>query len=635
MSSCGAATERYSPLARQSVFRQYGLNRLAARLPILGPVVGWTRASSRARGALCARVWMQLDDTRDELPRGGLYAIWDPSTDRVLHGSVRFVRAMRLHINDPVRPPVRMYFAVTDIELPRGMPPGCVVRAVSLQLIRDPSNAGRTPFEWLDVGPDTPAFSGHMVRQGGDEDWLATALKPVKFGELYPEQLRISDEELAAAVFRQLEADLEEERRVHDAPKPKTYSRRRLRARSMSECEVRLAPSVWAQLASPPSVLTFAAGCCRHPGTGFERARASRTLEALAAAARDEHGPAFALFVGDQIYADATAGVFDVANKFEKYSNSYHTAFDADAFRHCASTLPLYMAADDHEIDNDWSNSKLSDPTCSQSEQLQRRDLLRWASVAFTAYQRLHGPSAWCAPQNPYTFDALPLRFFVMDTRFQRWAPAPHVSYPQICDPAQLKALLDWLYAQRSNTEPKFIVSGSVFAPGIRAYRDDPATAPRAESWQAFPVERAAVLRHMVEHAIDNVVFVSGDYHCSAVAALTLFDKAGTRIDDLHSYAIVVPPLYAPYPFANARAVELCRYEAICDPGPGRRLLATCKARPVDGNGFAQITVTTKPKPSLEVTFFAPESGTSGAVISRPFFRAQLAAGKTVPLRLP
>ena len=88
------------------------------------------------------------------------------------------------------------------------------------------------------------------------------------------------------------------------------------------------------------TTLRFAAGCCRYPGTGFERDRADSSIAALARLAAGSDGPAFAIFSGDQIYADATAGVFEVQGRLEKIASRYESAFSTPWFGRLAATDP-------------------------------------------------------------------------------------------------------------------------------------------------------------------------------------------------------------------------------------------------------------------------------------------------------
>ncbi|MCB2030565.1 MAG: hypothetical protein KDH18_18905, partial [Rhodoferax sp.] len=61
---------------------------------------------------------------------------------------------------------------------------------------------------------------------------------------------------------------------------------------------------------------------------------------------------------------------------------------------------------------------------------------------------------------------------------------------------------------------------------------------------------------------IRNVVFLSSDYHCSAVAHLTAGGASG-----FSAWAVVAPPLHAPMRFANTQLHELLAEEQVQVPG--------------------------------------------------------------------
>jgi alkaline phosphatase D len=141
--------------------------------------------------------------------------------------------------------------------------------------------------------------------------------------------------------------------------------------------------------------------------------------------------------------------------------------------------------------------------------------------------------------------------------------------------PGQLKRLLDWLSGQQQErgNVPKFIVSASVFAPNPIDERIDPdflseelqgvgdRTADillfeanrrrreKSDAWPAYPVTRHAILEHIVKSNIQNVVFLTGDIHCTNIARLEFTGTPET--ETLHAYDITSSALYWPFPFAD------------------------------------------------------------------------------------
>ena len=60
------------------------------------------------------------------------------------------------------------------------------------------------------------------------------------------------------------------------------------------------------------------------------------------------------LLVGDQIYADATADLFDTSELRERWARYYREAFGARYLRRVLARVPIYMALDDHEFEDNW-----------------------------------------------------------------------------------------------------------------------------------------------------------------------------------------------------------------------------------------------------------------------------------------
>ena len=178
------------------------------------------------------------------------------------------------------------------------------------------------------------------------------------------------------------------------------------------------------------------------------------------------------------------------------------------------------------------------------------------------SYQWCHGPRDF-GKRLFYTFACAGYPFFVLDTRTQRYiddleatVSDNHLlgrpSHDPATEPAQLDKLLDWLIAQPRNV-PKFIVSSSVFAPNpVSAYEgdgdnDNVRRKRESDSWPAFPSTRRRLLQCIVENKIQNVVFLSGDIHCSNVAELTFSGPAAA----IKAFSITSSAFYWPFWFAD------------------------------------------------------------------------------------
>jgi alkaline phosphatase D len=242
------------------------------------------------------------------------------------------------------------------------------------------------------------------------------------------------------------------------------------------------------------------------------------------------------------------------------------------------------MAADDHEIRDNWPKDSIPPGAPNDLRELLRRSA-DWARLLFIEHQRSHGPDAppW-APSGDgerlwYAFDVGPFPFFCFDTRFERTEDGK-----RMMDSHQLDRFASWLDRRDIADVPKFVLSGSVMTPTDQEFARFPAHARRADTWAGYPQERLKVLDLILDKRAQNVVFISGDLHCAALASLQ-FRKA----TDLRCYAVVAPALYAPFPFANLHAREIAETEPI---GSGIECVSRKKW---DISGFALISVTPPP----------------------------------------
>ena len=163
--------------------------------------------------------------------------------------------------------------------------------------------------------------------------------------------------------------------------------------------------------------------------------------------------------VGDQIYAD----VRHDARTFVEYCATYREAFTQPNLRKLMARVPTYMTLDDHEIADNWSMDKLVDPKLSNEARWENRKRFLAAMEAYRAYQVVHGPALERRDEPGltnaltrywYDFQVGPARFFVLDTRTERY----HLARPpQIIGPPQMEALKLWLAKDPGGL--KFVVS--------------------------------------------------------------------------------------------------------------------------------------------------------------------------------
>ena len=305
--------------------------------------------------------------------------------------------------------------------------------------------------------------------------------------------------------------------------------------------------------------LDFLLGSCRYPGLLWKIRHADRIFAPMARMTDrddDPSPPRFTLMTGDQIYADMFNRLIPIgrADSYEEFRERYLTAFGSRNIRRLMRRLPTYMILDDHEIEDNWTQDRI------------RRDakhlLFTIAIDAYLSYQWSHGPRSF-GKRLYYRFDCGRYPFFVLDTRTQRYLEGEDgdlsdnhmLGRPTLpgSPPGQLLRLLDWLRAQQEarGNVPKFIVTSSVFVPSPmsgRAERGDLAQ-ERSDSWPGFPNTRAAILRCLVDHGVQNVVFLAGDIHCSNVARMSF--TGSPAAEDIVAYSVTSSAFYWPFPFAD------------------------------------------------------------------------------------
>jgi hypothetical protein len=566
----------------------------------LGPVFGLSQDGQR-------RVWMAVDDLRE----GGraLFGL-SVSADREDLQLWRIFGFSRLQGNDPVGR-MKHQFALMQLQADKcyevfslHWAGGFDVNGSLDDLAADENQPMIVPLNWLAKPDQTEALSPKAVPQ---------------------EQLwgKGSSASLAQAIpkwLRQLEASRLKSAYVALAPRASSISKVR---RGLAD-GLQLKPLLKMRPV-PGGRAVFSATSCMYPGVGVDKERKPDALNALVQKA-DELD--FAAMLGDQVYADYLGGIFDIASPNERFRDRYQDAFGSNGFRELATKLPLVMLPDDHEIADGWHGG-IGNLATAQSSPVKAAkageafELLRQTAIGyFWAYQHSHVPGAAKGLPFWHQFSVGGCHFFAMDTRFEREKNVDGSPVRLIGD-GQRKALLAWLSNCQSTCgdAPKFILSGSVLAPGLVEYESAPNT---ADNWQAFPYPRAAVLKHIETEEIRNVVFVSGDYHCPAVAKIVFGDGSVEGDDDLQCRAIVAPPLYAPFRFANIRPEAILLTEDIDLGG------AFAMVRPIVINGAPQVlpagdgfgVVEAKQEPAgtwtVSYTLHTPQLGGTTQAVSVP-----------------
>lgn len=465
------------------------------RPPGLGPIVGHTTDRT-------CRLWIQaaeLDDARKTVA----------DEDRRTVG-VLVVVARGEHVIPPVQRPV-FYFRLHRM----------FDRTGTFVLGRDPGLGGTTPV--YDLVPDTV----YRVRLASlaldDADDNDQRLDDIALAQ------RLPDPRVWAAAIDRL---------------PEVACEARFRTDTSHE---RVADS-----------LSFLLGSCRYPGLLWKIKESDQIFgpmyDQLSASQHGER-PRLVIMCGDQIYADSYHKSIPVglADTHEEFTDRYRQAFGSYNMRRLLRHVPTYMILDDHEIEDNWSQDRLAAPN--------KKIVFNLAIGAYLSYQWSHSPRNY-GRRLYYSFDGCGYPFFVLDTRTQRYMD----DVPDTLDdnhllgrpsldpdePSQLDVVCDWLVAQQKarGNVPKFIVTASVFVPNpvFACAGASVAHCEKSDSWPAFPNTRRALLKAIVDNGVQNVVFLSGDVHCSSVARL---EFKGRGSEALRAFSIVSSAFYWPFPFAD------------------------------------------------------------------------------------
>jgi hypothetical protein len=344
----------------------------------------------------------------------------------------------------------------------------------------------------------------------------------------------------------------------------------------------RLPPVALATLPRESEQVPFAVACCRHPGLGLDQSRVDTEVQRFVAALPDDPA-AFAMLLGDQIYADATAGLVDPASPLERYYERHETAFRREGLGQLLAALPVYMTPDDHEwtdgyplggplVEEHW-------PDRSPAGGYEQREQLafRVAAQAITAFQRLQSPAGpW--PKPSYRFRHGCTRFFVLDTRYDRQRDEP-----QIVAPSVMARLARWLAQPEARDSLNVIASGSVVLPGLRM-NSDPGNPGCIDTWQYAQAQRRELLEMLVATVPGRFLLLSGDYHVSGAALLRQDDRTVGA-------AVLAPPLYAPMPYANTTPEAVFVDEEIALPGGTLRLEVPAGGDMARGSGLGRVDV--------------------------------------------
>ncbi len=339
----------------------------------------------------------------------------------------------------------------------------------------------------------------------------------------------------------------------------------------------------------PESGFRFSVASCQYPHGLFDRLPAAASLLAMA-----QENVQMALLVGDQIYADASAGLVDPTRSDELYEMPHERALRQSGMRAVMRGMPVFMLLDDHELFDNWQPLPPQLPHRARRVRRARERIAnarRLGVQAYMRYQRMAAPPKTGTRPRQTPADDIDLQFsagghpfYLLDTRSgrSRGAPSAGDAGGLIVSRERLDRLKRWLSSHAQLV--KFIVTPSMLLPRLAEVVGRPGNACRADAWDGFPDSLGEVLRHIgdPDAPIRNTVFLSGDAHHSLVTEAWLGD-AQVKLVSVHSSA-----LYAPYPFANGRPSDL----AGVDLGQGLATrLRTTVQNAAQGDGYAVLEV--------------------------------------------
>jgi alkaline phosphatase D len=247
-----------------------------------------------------------------------------------------------------------------------------------------------------------------------------------------------------------------------------------------------------------------------------------------------ETTPAFAIFLGDTIYADdrctappnAPGGDF-VASSLEEFRAKHRYQREASALQRFLAAVPLVPIWDDHEVRNNFAGPHDSLMPAGRQAFLEYWPVTRTAENPFRLYRSIR----WGAD----------LELWILDTRqYRSLNSEPDGPDKTMLGAAQRDWLLDGL--TRSSATWKLIVTsvplaipkpGNLVTPGIDSWA-------LGADGTGFHSELKGIVSAIMGRHIPNVVWVAGDVHFPQVNAYDP-DRDGTA----DFYEFVAGPLSA------------------------------------------------------------------------------------------
>lgn len=282
------------------------------------------------------------------------------------------------------------------------------------------------------------------------------------------------------------------------------------------------------------------------------------------------------LLLGDQVYSDPSAGLWDSKFLWEAYGEPYGRLLRF--IDNTGLSLPVISVPDDHEIIEGW------EPVCDESAEADFAERNARFELGMHNYldARLHDHDKQTQQHLAEGFSAkagtnynrqanrhlhhertvadLPL--FICNTRMERQhRHAGNWNRANIMGEIQFSSLCHWLnelpeqqiklVASPAALLPRYLPAIADGSTAHNAYPFTPGTL-KSDSWDGFPNTLLRLLAFIVDRQIHNVVFLSGDLHFASITQATISNSEHeVTITSAHCSA-----LYAPYALANARPAQ-------------------------------------------------------------------------------
>jgi cholesterol oxidase len=300
--------------------------------------------------------------------------------------------------------------------------------------------------------------------------------------------------------------------------------------------------------------VSFMVGSCWYPGSWFDHKLSDRLFAKIREEITKDEGIDSLLLVGDQIYADAYYGIFDIAEDRERLQQSYRRAFKSDRAAWVLRQVPTYFAIGAHEFREHYPAAIAGDAPDTLN------DLGNQGAQEAWNYQMHHHNQP--IPGNPsirrldnglwYSFESAGFQFFVFDTRSER--DPTQQGAQRLISEAQGTGFRQWAAAleQYPSGKPIFLVTGSPLVPVPSDELRYPARATSSDSLRAYP-EFLEVVAHTLVNARVNrpIVWLSGSPHYSSMGRFVIRDAQDKPL--LNCLGIISSGINVPLPFANGR----------------------------------------------------------------------------------